>query len=219
MARFYSTFIGAGDLCFDVGANVGERTAAFLDLQARVVAIEPQSGCLKQLHTRFAGEERVTIVGSAVGEQEGHLDLHVCEGASTISTMSTKWTTDGRFARDYQWTQTERVEVTTLTRLIERFGKPRFCKIDVEGFEPSVIRGLTTPVPLLCFEFTREFMDDAKACAAHLESLAPIWTNVSIGESMELLSRQWVAPETLYSLLDSLEDPLLWGDIYVRVGG
>jgi hypothetical protein len=38
---FYRRFIRPGDLVFDVGANVGKRSAVFLDLGATVVAIEP----------------------------------------------------------------------------------------------------------------------------------------------------------------------------------
>jgi hypothetical protein len=39
---FYRNFIRNGDLCFDIGANIGTRTEAFLELGAKVVAVEPQ---------------------------------------------------------------------------------------------------------------------------------------------------------------------------------
>ena len=37
---FYSTFIKKGDLCFDVGANIGNRVEPLLKLKAKVVAID-----------------------------------------------------------------------------------------------------------------------------------------------------------------------------------
>jgi hypothetical protein len=42
---FYSQWISRGDLCIDVGANVGNRTSVFLTLGASVVAIEPLEKC------------------------------------------------------------------------------------------------------------------------------------------------------------------------------
>ena len=44
MKSFYSHFIGKGDLCFDVGANLGNRAEVFLALGATVVAIETAGG-------------------------------------------------------------------------------------------------------------------------------------------------------------------------------
>ena len=37
---FYRQFVPAGGLCFDVGANRGDRVELFLAIPARVVAVE-----------------------------------------------------------------------------------------------------------------------------------------------------------------------------------
>src|SRR5690348_16870321 len=42
-----SGFVHPGDLCFDVGANVGRKAESMLRLGARVVAVEPQPGCIR----------------------------------------------------------------------------------------------------------------------------------------------------------------------------
>jgi hypothetical protein len=52
----------------------------------------------------------------------------------------------------------ERVKVVTLDSLRERFSRVDFIKIDVEGFELSVLRGaqrlLEEHLPIVCFELT-----------------------------------------------------------------
>jgi hypothetical protein len=51
--HFYRRFIPHGGLCFDIGANVGDRSELFLTLGAHVVAVEPQARCAEALHRRF----------------------------------------------------------------------------------------------------------------------------------------------------------------------
>lgn len=216
MRRFYSQFVAKGDLCFDVGANVGDRTEIFLHLGASVVCVEPQQPCTEQLRKLFGQCPDVVIVEKALGEHEGFAELAVCEEAPTISTLFDGWVTEGRFAKDYRWTKKARVPLTTLDALIAIYGIPRFCKIDVEGFEVQVLRGLTRPIPFISFEFTREFMENAKRCSDHLLSMGLYAFQVSHGESMEFAFPRWVPPEKLYDQLESLPGDLLWGDIYAR---
>lgn len=213
---FYRRFIEAGDLCFDVGANLGNRTETMLALGARVVCIEPQPPCIKKIRKFFGKNERVVIVEAALGEKEGHGELAICEEEPTISTMSDRWKNEGRFAGNNQWRKTLSVEVTTLDRLIARYGMPRFCKIDVEGFEVSVLKGLSRPIPVISFEFTREFFADAKACIDRLLSIGPAVFNASFDETMILVGEEWMNPEALYKRIEAENDPFLWGDIYAR---
>ncbi|MEK6653729.1 MAG: FkbM family methyltransferase [Thermodesulfobacteriota bacterium] len=218
MAAFYRRFFRPGELCFDVGANRGNRAAILADLGARVVCIEPQPSCVRELLKRFGRNANVTIVGAAVGEREGSGELAICEAEPTISTMSERWKSEGRFAGKNQWTKTVPVEVTTLDHLIARYGTPAFCKIDVEGFELSVLKGLSMPIPVISFEFTREFFTDAKSAIDHLLSIGPAVFNASFGESMTLLDERWMTPRELYVRIDAEGDAFLWGDIYARLG-
>ena len=49
LRRFYSQFVTSGSLCFDVGAHAGNRVRCWLQLNARVVAIEPQPDFVRLL--------------------------------------------------------------------------------------------------------------------------------------------------------------------------
>jgi hypothetical protein len=102
-----------------------------------------------------------------------------------------------------------------MDQLIVEHGSPSFCKIDVEGFEKQVLEGLSSPVRCISFEFTREFLDDARACVALLENLGPIEVNASYGESMQLAER-WIDPDRIFSSIEEQPDDRDWGDIYVR---
>jgi FkbM family methyltransferase len=211
---FYRGFAGPGDLCFDIGANVGNRTELLRELGARVVSLEPQGACVDELRRRFGDDDAVVIVPSAVGSSPGTAEISVCDEDSTISTMSPRWQNEGRFS-DRTWTRTESVPVTTMDRLIEEHGSPSFCKIDVEGFEKQVLEGLSSPVRCISFEFTREFLDDARACVALLENLGPVEVNASFGETMRL-AESWVDSDRIFTTIEAQPQDLDWGDIYVR---
>ena len=66
--KFYEQFIHPGDLCFDVGANIGNRTVIFLELGAKVIAIEPQKECYEKLTKRCG--DKIELVKKGVGEKE-----------------------------------------------------------------------------------------------------------------------------------------------------
>src|SRR5205807_6868312 len=68
-------FVRNGDLAFDVGANVGNRTQILLSLGASVVAFEPQPMCAREI---FAlRDKHLRVVRKAVGEREGTAQLHL----------------------------------------------------------------------------------------------------------------------------------------------
>ena len=108
--------------------------------------------------------------------------------------------------------------VTTLDELIQAHGVPRYCKIDVEGFELPVLRGLTRPVPLLSFEFAREFLDRAKTCVAYLREIGFDKFDFGLGENPQFVSGGWLGGDALFDRLGRIADPDLWGDIYAYHG-
>jgi len=212
---FYSKFIKKGDLCFDVGANIGNKTNIFLKLGAKVIAIEPQNSACEKINKLFGDNENLVIVSKGLAEKQGFLELSICEDCSVLSTMSEKWK-KGVFADNYKRAKMQTVPVATLDILIAEYGLPKFCKIDVEGFEKEVLKGLTKPIPYISFEFTKDFLGDAKGCVDYLSSLGQARFNFSLGESAELFLKDWVLPNELFKELEKTENEDLWGDIYVK---
>ncbi len=205
---------GPGDLVFDVGANVGAKAEALVQRGVRVICFEPQPGCVEALRRRFAGEPLVTIVPRGVAARPGTLQLSICNAAPTISTFSEDWK-KGRFST-YSWDQRVSVDVMTLDQAVAQFGPPRYCKIDVEGFELEVLQGLTRRAGTLSFEFTREYLDVARACVDRCVSLGYTSFNFAIGEESQLALPQWIGPATLFARLEGIADDLLWGDLYAQ---
>jgi FkbM family methyltransferase len=215
LIHFFSSIISKGDLCYDIGGNLGAKSDIFLSLGATVICVEPQPECVKVLRKKYRFNANVTIVAKGVSDKTGTQRLALCTQAPTIATFSDKWKT-GRF-KDYHWDDVITIPMTTLDLLISEYGLPRYCKIDVEGYELQVLKGLSKPISLISFEFTREFKDDIKRITEHLTSITQYEYNYCLGEEPGFRLAQWANPTDLLNSLSSIPDPLLWGDIYARV--
>lgn len=216
---FYRRFVGSGDLAFDVGAHVGDRTALLLGAGARVIAVEPHPALQEKLTRTFGGEPRVTLVAEAVGAEPGQAELRWPKDGLPLASLSDDWIarvrTSGRFGGD--WSERVRVRVTTLDELIDRFGVPSFCKIDVEGYEEAVVRGLGSPIRTISIEFTPEHLDSTERTLLRLGELGDYRFDYGLGEGLELVEGRWVTREELLSRLRRC-DARAFGDVYARLG-
>lgn len=217
MARFFREFIGPGDVAFDIGAHVGSRVSAWRKLGARVVAVEPQPDCLRVLRLLYGRDAEVAIEPLAVGARPGRARLGISTATPTVSSMSPGWIeavgTDRRFAR-VRWDSSVDVEVTTLDDLIARHGEPAFCKIDVEGFEVDVLKGLSHPLRALSFEYLPPAHDAALDALDLVARLGRYRYNYSPVETMLWASERWLDAEDLARLLDRFRPLGRSGDVY-----
>lgn len=215
-AALFSQFVQEGDLVFDIGANIGRMTRVFLGLGARVIAVDPQPYCLSMLERKFSGTDRVVIVPKGVGSASGSKTFHVSTRNHPTSTFSAEFIRQSRYSHR-KWDNEISVDIVTLETLIRDFGRPAFIKIDTEGYEPQVIKGLRSKVPFLSFEFSGEFLDDAHQCIKHLDSLGNAEFNYSRHERLALASPQWGDARWLASALASSRKRYLGGDIFCRM--
>ncbi|HUY49464.1 MAG TPA: FkbM family methyltransferase [Streptosporangiaceae bacterium] len=127
---------GKARVFVDVGAYSGVYTvlACMANPQLKVVAFEPNPVKLPQLRANVAAnglEDRVTLIGKALGDRTGKavLTIPVDDSAASLKDTGT-----GVRAID--------VEVTTGDLVLD--GLPvDLVKVDVEGLEPEVLTGMS----------------------------------------------------------------------------
>ena len=219
LRRFYGGLIAPGDLVFDIGAHVGSRSRTLLSLGAEVVAVEPQPVFADiiemQLAGRLKGFERV-----AVGASEGEAVLHISSRHPTVTTISDRFIKGVSHADGFKavvWDREIRSPMTTLDRLIDRYGLPAFCKIDVEGAEADILHGLSRPIRLIAFEYTPALPDIAREAIERLRHLGHYRFNRVIGERHRFLDAEWTDADTLLKVLATLAPESPSGDIYARL--
>jgi FkbM family methyltransferase len=220
MRAFYAPFVPPGSLCFDVGAHVGNRTRCFRALGARVVAVEPQPDCAALLASLFARDSGVTLLRAALGEAPGRATLMENPVNPTVGTLDTDWVRRAHSVAGFEtqrWEAGAEVEVTTLDALIATHGEPAFVKIDVEGFEAAVLRGLSRPVPALSFEVLPALRERAFECLDRLDALGRYEFEWSTGERLRLERGGWMTSGAMRDWLQALPAHAPSGDVYARL--
>ena len=133
----------------------------------------------------------------------------------TVSTFAKHWKS-GRFS-NLTWSEKTQIQITTLDALIKKFGDPQYIKIDVEGYELNVLKGLSKKSGIISFEITSEFFSDAIKCLKHLKKLSYNSFTFSIGEQKKFFS-DWSDYKTIINLIkkEIKKDKLFWADIYCK---
>src|SRR6185295_12306010 len=170
----------------------------------------------------YADDRGVTLVEAACGARPGRLTLRINSANPTVSTASADFISaaDGAGGWEGQIWDTEiEVPCTTLDALVAEHGAPAFAKIDVEGFEDTVLAGLSRPLPALSFEFTTIQRDVALKCLDRLAALGPYRYDVALGESQALTFNRWISPVEMAAHIEGLPHAANSGDVYCVLVG
>ena len=221
LQHFYREFIREGDLCFDIGAHLGNRVAAWQKLGATIIALDPQPLCVNYLQKRFGNYPQIQIIAKAVGAQPGKTTMYVSQRTPTVSTLADQtWREQlsERSNRPVKWEEQIEVEMLTLDQLITTYGIPVFCKIDVEDYEAEVLKGLSTPIRGISFEFFNWTPERTKECLQLLNNLGNYEYNWSVGESQRFQTKYWSNSEKMLLQIQQYRSNTSFsGDIYARL--
>ncbi|HWY51301.1 MAG TPA: FkbM family methyltransferase [Chthoniobacterales bacterium] len=219
--RFYQQFIEREDLVFDVGANRGHKTAAFLSLGARVVAIEPNPVCANYMRENYRGDledGRLRVEEIAIGSQAGELVLTTFASESEMCSGSKRFL-DYAHEIGFIGAKVIKAQVRTLDDLVGRFGLPKFIKIDAEGMDADILKGLDHRPQLLSFEFNTSprLWEDTCECFEQASRLGFCEANFTFGVDPKLRLKSWIGVDAMLSEIQRLgRSDELWGDIIVR---
>jgi len=159
-------------VCFDVGANFGLYTLTFaagIGPRGRVFSFEPLPGPRAFLAraVRLLGADNVTVSDQALGDRRGVGEMSLPKrrglpvyGRSFLADEAEGLGPNAEFHRERRLT----VGLSTVDTVVRAAGLERvdLIKIDVEGYEPAVVRGaewtLAHHRPTLLLEIERRHL-------------------------------------------------------------
>ena len=140
-----------GDICIDAGAHIGEFTSVMAKVTDLIHAFEILPANIDVLRHKFSTNPFITINHMAVADRSGMLDLF-CGQSSFEGNI---------IGRDMRGNNALRkigsVEAISIDQYVFNFPRLNLVKMDVEGAEHLVLKGmvhcLRTMRPLVIIEF------------------------------------------------------------------
>lgn len=153
-----------GKLVFDIGSNIGQMVKRFINVNSKVVAVEPQSELTS--HENYNGVFAIKHV--CVSNEIGNSIFYKCSDNTMSSCNEDRKNWEICSSSTKEWTETS-IQTITLDSLIEEFGVPSYIKVDVEGLEDKVFEGLNHKVNLISFEFVKDNEENTIKCLKILD--------------------------------------------------
>ena len=147
-----------GGVFVDVGSSIGLYVVCMADIvlkmNGKIISIEPIPFNLER--------QKKCVSMNGFDGLVSYLDIALGERNSTIELRADPLMADNNalVAKDGEW----KIEMRTLDSVVENFGydKIGFLKMDVEGYEPMVLKGSKMVIakdrPIILSEFNRERM-------------------------------------------------------------
>jgi FkbM family methyltransferase len=158
-------------ILFDIGANRGDAVVAGLEKGYKVIAVEAAPRVFKQLVCNFIYNPNVVPLRFAVSDTADQVIEFYEAEEDGLSTMNKDWLTDERLPYAGKPYRTVQARTITIDDLALEYGKPDLIKIDVEGAEWSVFKGMTKKYGTLTFEWTDATLDEHQKQIKYLADL------------------------------------------------
>ena len=143
LGRLIETTLGAGDVFFDIGANLGMYSWLARRRGATAICFEPEPA-----HAAFLRRNAVVcdrLLPIALSDQAGEAVFYVCSdenpGGNSLVMSTRGWEKSG-YAREMR-VRTERLDALAQSEAFGAIERLKLIKIDVEGAEAQVVRGMT----------------------------------------------------------------------------
>lgn len=193
-------------LLFDIGANRGDAVQAGLQKGfEKIIACEPGPKVFAELVKNYIYDPRVVPLKYAVGSADHQRVSFYEADEDGLSTLNKDWLTADNMP--YAGKPHKEIQVNTITidTLADIYGEPDLIKIDVEGAEWEVLKGMKRKHSKLAMEWTFETLDEHDKQSDYLYELGYRFV------APQYIEEHLKEPEEWFELMpDNKKQMLIW---------
>lgn len=159
-------------ILFDIGANAGGATAIGLSKGYKVIALDAAPKIFKTLVKNYIYNPNVIPLKYAVSDSDYKtVNFYETVDTDALSTLNLEWLTSDTMPYNGFRYRTIKASTITIDTLAKKYGEPDLIKIDVEGAEWSVLKGMTKYHNELTLEWTIQTMKEHEKQLDYLYTL------------------------------------------------
>ena len=161
--RVITTLVGSSSAFIDIGCNIGYYSCLFAQQNPSkpVIAIDPNPLMVERTGENLALNKasNTTVLDCGIGAEPGHLELHIPENRHSLASFAYVPQRGGA-------SKSVTAKLTTLSQILADHPlNDVFIKIDTEGYEVNVFKGLKsdhfTNISYILFELTGSNLEQA----------------------------------------------------------
>lgn len=204
---------------YDIGANIGKFTEVNIDkyINCEFIVVEANPNLIPVLEKKFESIKNIKILNLCVSDSDGFVDFYISE-ADTISTASKEWINESRF-NNFKYNSPIKVKSVSIDSMMIEYGESDYTKIDVEGYEYTIIKGIEKYIGLISFEWAEEMILDIKNSLFHLNSIGYKEFYITYNDDYKFIPDFYISYNDIISELDNnLDDKRKekWGMIFSK---
>ena len=125
-------------LIFDLGAYNGDTLKTYID-NYKIIAVECNPKLVNKLNSKYKDYESLIVVNKCISDTDNTIQDFYISDHLVWSSANQKIS-----ERIVPSKEIVKVSTVTLKTLIEQYGSPVYCKIDIEGSDILAIKSLNT---------------------------------------------------------------------------
>lgn len=159
-------------ILFDIGANSGGATAVGLAKGYKVIALDAAPRIFRALVKNYIYNPNVIPLKYAASDSDyKSVDFYETVDTDALSTLNLEWLTLETMPYNGFKYRTIKANTITIDTLVKIYGEPDLIKIDVEGAEWNVLKGMTKHHGELALEWTLQTLAEHEKQLDYLYSL------------------------------------------------
>ena len=204
---FYSNFIGNSDFAITIGDSNGNISEILLQLGALVLVVEPLPENFVYAEKKLKNYPQTILLHEDIGAFNAQFTYNEAYEKNILPYSSNLTVGADQSV----------VKIRTVDELIREYGLPAFIKINANGFENEVLKGITVPILLVSVSFYSYLHSKTTENVRRLMTIGDYEFNWILNEDAKFQSKEWLSPKELNTSMSDFGQGRFSGEIFARL--